>query len=107
MHVFLLSVPPRITPFVFEDNPLHEGQYVQVICIAPEGDLPIQIEWTLNGKQLSEFSEVQAASMGRRSSLLTIEAVSYTHVGNYSCRASNKAGDMTYSSQLLVNGIDY
>lgn len=103
--IFHIQVPPRITPFVFEDNPLHEGQYVQVTCLASEGDLPITIQWTLNGESLDKFPEVSAAKMGRRSSFLTIEAVSYTHVGNFSCRASNKAGESIYTSQLFVNGI--
>lgn len=95
---------PRITPFTFEDNPLSSGQYVQVTCLVPEGDLPLKIKWNLNGESLKFFPEVQVARMGKRSSILTIETVGYTNAGNYSCDAENAAGKTNYVAQLQVNG---
>lgn len=95
---------PRITPFAFEDNPLYEGQYVQVHCIVSEGDLPLMFDWKLNGKPLETFPEATVSLIGKRSSILTIDSVSYTHAGNYTCEAKNQAGIFSYTAHLHVNG---
>lgn len=97
-------VPPRITPFFFEDNPHHAGQYVQVTCLVSEGDLPLSIKWTLNGKKSEDYAEINVAKMGKRSSILSIESISYDHAGNFTCAASNLAGEAYFTAQLLVNG---
>lgn len=99
-----LPVPPRITPFYFEDNPVHAGQYIQITCLAPEGDIPIDIEWELNGKPIGNFQEISTSKMGKRSSFLTIESVSHLNAGNYTCRATNKAENFQYVAELNVNG---
>lgn len=74
-------------------------------CLASEGDLPITIEWSLNGRKIQDFPEISTSKMGKRSSILAIEAVSYIHAGNYTCLAKNKAGNARFVTQLLVNGI--
>lgn len=97
-------VLPRITPFSFEDNPLHEGQFVEIHCSVSEGDLPLTIEWSLNGNDLSNYPEVSTSKIGKRTSILIIESVSYSNAGNYTCKVSNKAGESTHSAELQVNG---
>lgn len=104
MFVYFLLVSPRIIPFYFEENPLQSGQYAQINCLVAEGDLPIEITWTLNDKSIDSFAEISVAKVGKRSTILTIESVSYTSAGNYSCQAKNKAGKTEYITQLLVNG---
>ncbi|XP_060529774.1 cell adhesion molecule Dscam2 isoform X28 [Cylas formicarius] len=98
-----VMVSPRITPFYFEDNPLHAGQYAQINCIVSEGDLPITIEWKLNGEDIDTYAEISVSKVGKRSSILTIESVSYAIVGNFSCHAKNLAGDSSYVATLQVN----
>lgn len=100
----MLTVLPKITPFYFENNPLHSGQYVQVTCVVAEGDLPIQISWSLNGKNIADYQEITTSKTGRRSSFLAIESVSHENAGNYTCKAKNKAGESEYVTQLYVNG---
>lgn len=99
-----MIVLPRITPFYFEDNPGHSGQFAQVHCSISEGDLPIKFVWKLNGKDLQDYPEISTSAFGKRTSILEIESVSYTHAGNYTCKASNLAGDAVFSAELLVNG---
>ncbi|CAG9840563.1 unnamed protein product [Diabrotica balteata] len=100
----LVNVPPQITPFDFGNTPIHSGQFVQVTCTAFEGDMPIKIDWLLNNVPISDFSDVSVSAVGKRTSFLAIDSVSYTHAGNYTCRAANKAGETTVTSELQVNG---
>lgn len=100
----LCLVLPRITPFTFEDSPAQTGQYITLTCSVPEGDLPIRISWVLNNDPVNDYPGVSVASMGKRSSFLTIEAVEAKHAGNFTCLARNLAGSVNYSTELKVNG---
>ena len=37
--------------------------------------------------------------------MLIISSVDYTHIGEYTCRATNPAGSVTHAAVLNVNGI--
>lgn len=104
MPLIVLLVPPRVTPFYFEDNPLHEMAYAQINCLVAEGDLPILISWKLNGHYIDNYAEIAVSKVGKRSSILTIESVSYFISGNYTCEAKNAAGESSYTTELQVNG---
>lgn len=45
--------------------------------------------------------------MNDRASFLTVSSVTAGHSGNYTCTAKNKAGFVSYSTILNVNGIMY
>lgn len=100
----MVLVAPQIAPFDFGYDAVHSGQSVQVQCFVSEGDLPVTLEWHLNEKPLEDFPEISTLVVGKRSSILSIDSVSYTHAGNYTCRANNQAGTATFSSELQVNG---
>ena len=42
--------------------------------------------------------------LGQRVSMLVIASVDYTHIGEYTCRATNPAGSVTHAAELNVNG---
>lgn len=69
-----------------------------------EGDLPVNIEWALNGHATKDYAEINVSKMGKRSSILSVESVSYTIAGNFSCKANNSAGESSYTVELQVNG---
>lgn len=73
-------------------------------CLVQSGDLPLRINWVYNGKSLRDYPEVSIAQIGKRSSILTIESVSYTNAGNYSCVAKNSAGRSSLTADLQING---
>ncbi|XP_066244743.1 cell adhesion molecule Dscam1 isoform X9 [Euwallacea similis] len=98
-----VMVPPRVTPFYFEDNPVHEGQFAQVTCSVPEGDLPLKITWNLNGSPVNLLSEVVITQVGKRTSLLTLESVTHSIAGNYTCYANNSAAEDSFTAELRVN----
>lgn len=71
-----------------------------------KGDLPIDVSWALNGEPITRenHGDVSISNTSKRVSLITIEAVSARHAGEYTCTASNAAGATSYSATLAVNG---
>lgn len=69
-----------------------------------EGDLPLHINWKLNDHSVDNYAEMTVSKVGKRSSMLTIESVSHTIAGNYTCEANNAAGSSSYTTELQVNG---
>lgn len=91
-------------PFTFGEEPVFAGQSVQIACFVNEGDLPLEIRWELNGNYFFEDLGIVTSSVGKKSSLLSIDAISSAHSGEYSCIAENRAGRTRLSSLLNVNG---
>jgi hypothetical protein len=66
--------------------------------------MPITITWSLKGQELNSGPSIMTTMVGTRTSMLIISSVDYSHVGEYTCRASNPAGSVTHSADLVVNG---
>ncbi|KAG7213701.1 hypothetical protein KM043_002940, partial [Ampulex compressa] len=99
------TVAPEIVPFVMGERPANWGDTVTATCTVLKGDHPIRIEWALNGEPISrDYSDVSIVATGKRVSLLTIDAATARHAGEYTCTASNAAGGTSYSASLAVNG---
>lgn len=81
------------------------GETVSITCTVSGGDLPMNIEWTLNGRPLRSILEVLTVKHGKRIVNLMIDSVSAKHAGNYSCVARNLAGVAEHSARLIVNGL--
>nr|NP_001036520.1 down syndrome cell adhesion molecule 1, isoform L [Drosophila melanogaster]ABI31071.1 down syndrome cell adhesion molecule 1, isoform L [Drosophila melanogaster] len=97
-----VMVLPRIIPFAFEEGPAQVGQYLTLHCSVPGGDLPLNIDWTLDGQAISEDLGITTSRVGRRGSVLTIEAVEASHAGNFTCHARNLAGHQQFTTPLNV-----
>ena len=102
--LFPLTEKPAIAPFQFPYETVDEGTYVQIICTIIKGDEPLTISWSLQGDIVSSDPDIITTSLGTRSSILTISKVGYRHSGDYTCRASNKAGSFSHTATLRVNG---
>lgn len=104
--IFSLSITqvlPKIVPFSFGNEPANFGEPASVQCSVVLGDFPIDIVWLLNGAPVDN-ELVSTAKLGKRLSVLNIDAVSGEHSGNYTCSASNLAGANEHTSALRVNG---
>lgn len=100
-----LTVRPEIAAFTFGDEPANWDETVTATCTIIKGDYPISIEWSLNGEPISlNNDDITIGSTGKRVSVLSIDAVSARHAGEYTCSASNIAGGTSYSASLAVNG---
>lgn len=103
----ILSVAPQIAPFTISDEPANWGEAVSAVCTIVKGDYPIEITWSFNGLPVANNQpDIVISSTSKRVSLLTIDAVNARHAGDYTCVASNKAGAVSHTSTLSVNGID-
>ena len=98
------SEPPEIVAFSFGRQEVNEGDFAQVTCSVNRGDEPLKITWSLKGDVVSSEPSLTTTMIGTRTSILIINSVGYRHSGVYTCRASNKAGSVSYSTELKVNG---
>lgn len=92
---------------MFDDGPASSGQDISVQCMTPEGDLPMDINWYLNEKSVVEYAGITTVKAGKRNMVLNIESVTADHSGNFTCNAKNKAGSVSYTTDLKVFGTNY
>lgn len=97
-------MPPQIHPFDFGDESVHSGDMTLAYCAVIKGDLPVEITWTLNGKNIKTVDGVNTMKTKQRVNQLSIDDVQALHSGEYTCIARNKAGNATFSAYLRVNG---
>lgn len=95
---------PKILPFNFGDEDYTEGMSAQLQCMVTDGDLPVDIRWTVAGKNGASDSGITVTKIGAKSSILNIDSVDASHAGNYTCSATNTAGKSSYTAQLTVVG---
>jgi len=109
------AVAPQLAPFSFGDEAANAGEMATVQCAVIKGDLPIDVTWSFNGREIEAANgafdehsydnpDIAISRSSKRASTLTIESVAARHAGEYSCTASNTAGTATHSSVLSVNG---
>ena len=96
--------PPKLAPFSFASSIIDSGEFAQLTCAVSKGDMPLTITWSLKGKDLNSGDSITTTMLGTRASMLVIPSVDYSHVGKYTCRATNAAGSVTHSAELKVNG---
>lgn len=103
LNNMVIVVVPRILPFSFGESSIFAGQSAQVTCFVSEGDPPLDITWTFQGQNPSQYG-VSTTRVGNKASMLVIDAASFQHQGDYSCMAKNPAGVTVYNTSLQVHG---
>ncbi len=91
-------------PLSFGADLLNEGDFAQLTCVVISGDEPLKLSWSFHGHDISADPGIKTTNIGTRTSLLIIQSVGHSHRGNYTCQASNKAGNVSYTTELNVNG---
>ena len=91
-------------PLSFGSTVTNEGSFAQLSCVVTEGDEPLTLSWSFHGHNISSDQGMTTTNVGSRTSILSIGSVNHNHRGNYTCRASNLAGDRSYTAELKVNG---
>ena len=103
IFIFVIE-PPILLPLTFGSEVVDEGEFAQLVCIVRKGDEPLTLSWALKGDKISSEPGLTTASLGTRTSMLTISSVGYRHSGTYTCTAKNKAGVTSQTATLKVNG---
>ncbi|XP_015172330.1 PREDICTED: Down syndrome cell adhesion molecule-like protein Dscam2 isoform X48 [Polistes dominula] len=98
-----VMVPPTIQEFAFTKLPMNAGEFANLQCIVPTGDLPLNIRWSYPGEEMGGSSGVLAKKVADRVSMLMISVITAKHAGEYVCTAENAAGTASYSTALTVN----
>ncbi|KRF98082.1 uncharacterized protein Dwil_GK22019, isoform AS [Drosophila willistoni] len=98
-----VMVAPKIAHFDFGEAPASFEDSVSINCLVSSGDLPLDIEWLFNDYPINHYSGISTSKMGKRLSVLMIDAVNARHVGNYTCKARNLWASTAYTAQLIVN----
>lgn len=100
----LLIVAPQIIPFDFGDEAINAEDMTSLQCTVSKGDMPLKIQWLHNGVVIQPSEGVIISRTSKRISTLSIESVQATNSGEYTCSASNKAGTISHTAVLNVNG---
>lgn len=101
---YFISVPPQISPFDFDEEPINSGDVVSLACSVNKGDLPLNISWEFNGTSLRDLYGVTTNMVNKRLSTLSIESVQADNAGEYKCISKNLAGYAEHAAYLYVNG---
>jgi len=94
----------------FGDEEINLDETVSASCTIVKGDLPLQIWWSVFDndlgfeRNLTTNDGVMITRNSQKISFLAIDAVKARHRGNYTCHASNKAGNSQHSAYLAING---
>uniref|UniRef100_T1J6S4 Down syndrome cell adhesion molecule-like protein Dscam2 n=1 Tax=Strigamia maritima TaxID=126957 RepID=T1J6S4_STRMM len=99
----IVMVPPKVTPFSFQDELIQEGARARIQCVVREGQSPIKIVWLKNGHFIPQDQGVLIHNIDEFSSILMISSISPRHNGNYTCKATNAAGTAQHTAPLFVN----
>uniref|UniRef100_A0ABD2WQD2 Ig-like domain-containing protein n=1 Tax=Trichogramma kaykai TaxID=54128 RepID=A0ABD2WQD2_9HYME len=94
---------PHIQPFTFTKVPMNAGDFANLQCIVPIGDLPLKIRWHYPGEKLGGASSVMVKKVADRVSMLMIPTITEKHAGDYVCQAENAAGSVEHRASLVVN----
>ena len=86
---------------------MNEGEFSQLSCVVSKGDEPLKLSWSFHGHNLTTGHGITITDIGSRISMLVINSIGHRHMGRYTCKAENKAGAISHSASLKVNGNFY
>ena len=84
------------------DKDLVRGEVLELICTTNSTGI-VTFNWTFLGKALIS-SRVSISDGSDSSTTLMVRSISYQDHGNYTCHASNLAGETAKSLSVFVTG---
>ena len=88
----------------FGKDVVNEGTFGTLLCVVLNGDAPFTFTWSMQGEVVHTEPGLTTNQIGGRTSMLTINSIGHRHSGHYTCTVSNKAGQVSESTELKVNG---
>jgi len=104
--ISLVSVPPTITPFFFEEGVVLHDQ-VTLQCDA-KGDLPMILSWSYHHHHSNtsgstpQKNDIRTMKLSERTSVLIIDSIGSHHLGFYTCTARSGPANLSanYTTEL-------
>lgn len=95
---------PVILPFSY-DELVNVDDALDLFCQISKGDKPISIKWTFDSANaIGGHAQLTSKRLSDKASMLSILAASAKHTGNYTCTATNRAGSVSHTTSITVNG---
>lgn len=94
---------PIIIPFSY-DELVNVDDALDLFCQIAKGDKPISIKWTFNSNDANVGVQLTTKRLSDKASMLSILAAHAYHTGNYTCTATNRAGSVSHTTSITVNG---
>lgn len=80
------------------------GDALGLVCQIAKGDEPMVIKWSFRGFDDGHGIQINTKHVSSKMSILSIMNISASHSGTYTCTAANRAGSVSYSTNVTVNG---
>lgn len=100
VFIFSFSELPKLNKLSIPQQLSIESR-AKLLCVVSSGDQPIEFNWVKDGKP---FSGGRIEQLDEWTSSLTLEPLSLSHIGNYTCVASNDAGTSKVTASVFVTG---
>lgn len=100
---FRCLVVPVIIPFDYPEI-VNVGDALGLVCQIGKGDEPVVIKWSFRGFDDAHGIQINTKHVSSKMSILSITNISASHSGTYTCTAANRAGSVSYSTNVTVNG---
>lgn len=103
------AVPPTLNRFTVPES-LRLGQRASMLCSVTDGDLPIDLRWFRDDEEVADgggagrAGGLSVSRIGTFESVLRIDHLRPEHNANFTCRATNEAGEASHSQMLTVKG---
>lgn len=101
-YIFLLLDLPKVQPFSFPTM-VQMQEKTSVVCLLKQGSQPLTFQWLKDNSKIHESRNMKIKTMDDVS-ILTIDPVSPSDSGNYTCFVSNAYGKDKHSARLIVEG---
>lgn len=82
------------------------NEKASVTCSLKTGKPPFHFHWLKDGKQFNDGGGTSTQTL-KLMSILSIDPVTYSSAGNYTCIVKNSDGTDSYSSVLTVTGTHF
>lgn len=104
MSVYCIAEKPKLQPFHFPQGRTRVGESASALCALVAGSPVVRFKWFKENVAIDGKLPNVNVKNDKMVSVLTIESVTLSSAGNYTCIADNDYGSDANSAALVVEG---